>query len=155
MKGRVKGRVKGVHGRGRLRRYEFDIQPVKGSPLRVRVILWDRLDAMRRFGRALGLGARRARRAAAFCHTPATDGPAVALVNLCREHIGSGLVAHEMLHAAVSYGTRRRWRWRELDSRARVIPHDNAEERLAEMVGMLVKGFWRHVYDHGVIQASA
>jgi hypothetical protein len=145
----------GWHGRGKRRRYEFTIRPTKGSSLYVHVMIWDRMDAVKGFARLIGLGARRSRRAAAFCTEAQTfkDIPrgCVAVVCFGKKHVGVGTVSHEMFHAAVAWGVRRRWKFAQLADRKGVIPRTHPEEKMAELVGQLTRGFYNHCYDNGVI----
>lgn len=133
-------------GAGKLGRHVWRLYPDPELRSRyVQVIVWDRLDAMRRYVRLVmpAMRTRLSRRLAGCCTTPEVQGPRVATVILCRKHIGGGLVAHEMTHAAVAWGGRRRWDFAQMVDRRGVVPRDAVEERMADTVGTLVRDFYR------------
>ena len=124
--------------------YAWRLRPLKGSSLYVYVVVFDRMDAMRRYAvltspKGYRLGNRKL---GAFCTTPARRERRVASVVFCRKHIGGGLVSHEMTHAAVSWGTRQGWNWSHLGCIDGAIPKGASEEMLAEVVGELTRQFY-------------
>lgn len=132
-----------AHEGSPLAHYAWRLRPVPGSTLYVYCVVFDRVDAMRRYASLTApLGARLSRRLAACCTTPAARERRVASVVFCRKRLGGGIVSHEMTHAAVSWGVRAGWDWSQLNGAEGVIPKTAPEEMLAEIVGELVRQFF-------------
>jgi hypothetical protein len=79
-------------------------------------------------------------------------------VFLSQEHMGGGMVAHEMAHAAFRtmehrrikvrhWGRSRDWLFRRLDT---VQPTACTEERYCEALERLVREFWNEYYDRNL-----
>jgi len=76
-------------------------------------------------------------------------GTSLGLILFCHEYIGSGLVSHEMSHAAIHWMTVAHPRWVKImaeDSRAA----GQAQEEFCWMQGSLVNQFWRTFYRRGL-----
>ena len=72
------------------------------------------------------------------------DEPVVALVRLAPPHVGAGIVAHEMTHAAV-------WLWEIENKFSRKTPLNcNNDEWFAWILGDLVRHTTNKLYEHGV-----
>jgi len=68
--------------------------------------------------------------------------PVMGRIHLARGHYGSGVVAHEMLHAVMDVGFAL---YCELDSDNELHVYDN--EVLCDMIGHLTAQFWRWHYE--------
>lgn len=81
------------------------------------------------------------------------------VIYFSRRHIGTGIVAHELAHAAFRLSERlgdrvEHWRWREggrvthVDGSATTVP---SEERYCVLVEGLSRDFWNKAYATGLV----
>lgn len=123
----------------------FRLYPERGTSLYVRVLVWPTRHAMRmhhrREGRDGAIGA------AATCTSGRVQRfrrgrwrtlPMFAEVNLCRERMGTEIVTHEFLHAAIAWGRRVGFDFTRLDAEDSV---NDDEERLCYAHGWLCRTF--------------
>lgn len=91
----------------------------------------------------------------AIAHCAGTRGtgrykPMLGFVFFCKEYFGSGIVAHELAHAAFRVAQVDK-RWPRLRTTKQVSRRDT-EERYAETVGNLSRTFWQQAYDTGTVK---
>lgn len=67
----------------------------------------------------------------------------VGQVIFCRQELGTGTVAHEMFHAVMFYGRKRKWRFRVNNDGYKWL---KSNERIAWCVGYMTREFWRKYY---------
>jgi len=105
------------------------------------VIVFKNVPAMRKWWRSSGMMTDRDRRKglrfiARFVGLKKRWDGCDAVVLLAATRSGSGTVAHEMFHASVWWAERRGWKIRSL----------RGEERMADAIDTLVRGYWMMFY---------
>lgn len=79
----------------------------------------------------------------------------IGIIYFAKTHLGVGIVAHEMTHAALRYCEHvhvqvRHWEHKPFGDKGRRVTTADSEELLAGIVESLNKGFWNHAYRLGV-----
>jgi hypothetical protein len=81
------------------------------------------------------------------------------IIYIPRTHLGAGLVAHELSHAAFRYCERRRlriehWKWGPpafgLSVKAKKVRVDSSEEVFCDVVEHLSRQFWSEIFARGL-----
>lgn len=124
------------------------VYPEPGSRLFVRVVVFPRRWQVQALGRQWGVPVSRARQFRAFCAEFAPPDRAIACVALWHRDIGVGIVAHELLHATLSWARRRGAPFGELGGgpTAHQVTDTSLEERMARAHEQMVRQFVVRAY---------